>query len=73
MWSKHRKRAGDDREREKNYDFFSVWPFEKMKNVPSKLTGWPAPGSEVVGSTELRKREYEKTGGKWGEEGRRSP
>ena len=35
-----------------------------MKDVPLKLTGWPAPGSEVVGSTELRKREYEKTGGK---------
>ena len=41
------------------------------------------PGSEIVGSAELRRREHKKkkkkkerkkskTGGKWGEEGRRS-
>ena len=40
--------------------FFSVWPFEKIKNDPPKLTGQPVPGSEIFGSTDLRKREYEK-------------
>ena len=39
----------------------------------SLFRSWPVPGSEIVGSVELRKRKHEnKAGGNWGEQGRRS-
>ena len=41
------------------------------KEVSGSLDStWPVPGSEIVGSAELRKHKHEsKTGGKWGEQG----